>query len=93
MSQTIPIPRYVDAQLQILLWEIDEVFPIVALFSIGILTDLMLYMLVLIFLLMKMFSAFKSSNLDGILMHLAYANGISKLNQRHPLGVVKALVY
>ena len=93
MSQTIPIPRYVDAQMQILLWEIDEVFPIVALFGIGILTDLMMYMLVLIFLLMKLFSTFKSSNLDGILMHLAYAHGIAKLNLRYPLGVVKPLVH
>lgn len=92
MNPTIPIPRYVDAQMQVLLWEIDEVFPIVALFGIGILTDLMLYMLVLIVLLMKLFSTYKNTNLDGILMHLAYAHGISKLNQRFPLGVVTALV-
>ena len=55
MSQTIPIPRYVDAQMQIPLWEIDEVFPIVALFGMGILTDLMMDMLVLIFLLMVIY--------------------------------------
>lgn len=92
MSEAIPIPRYVDAPMQVLLWEIDEVIPIIALFAIGIVTGLMMYMLVLIFLLVQVFSRFKSAHLDGILMHLAYAHGIAKLNHRFPLGVVHALI-
>ncbi len=88
----VQIPRYVDSQMQILFWEIDEVVPVVALMGVGIMTDTMLYMVGVMVVVWKLFGRFKNSNLDGILMHLAYANGISNLNRRFPPGIERFYV-
>lgn len=88
----VRIPRYVDSQMQILFWEIDEVVPVVALMGVGIMTDTMVYMFFVMFIVWKLFGKFKNRNLDGILMHMAYANGISNLNKRFPPGVERFYV-
>lgn len=82
----VPIPRYVDSQMQILFWEIDEVVPVVALMGVGIMTDTMGYMIFVMVIVWKLFGKFKNRNLDGVLMHMAYAGGLSNLNKRFPPG-------
>ncbi|NCA70461.1 MAG: type IV conjugative transfer system protein TraL [Sphingobacteriia bacterium] len=88
----VPIPRYVDSQMQILFWEIDEVVPVVALMGVGIMTDTMGYMIFVMVIVWKLFGKFKNRNLDGVLMHMAYAGGLSNLNKRFPPGVERVYV-
>lgn len=87
----IPIPRYVDSQMQVLFWEVDEVVPVVALMGVGIMTDTLSYMFVIMIVVWHLFGKFKDSNLDGILMHLAYTNGIATLNKRFPSGIERVM--
>lgn len=87
----VKIPRYVDSQMQVLFWEIDEIVPVVALMGVGIVTDTLSYMLVLMIIVWKVFGKFKNNNLDGILMHLAYVNGIAQLNKRFHPGIERTL--
>lgn len=87
----VQIPRYVDSQMQVLFWELDEVVPVIALMGAGILTDTLSYMLVVMIIVWKLFGKFKDSNLDGILMHLAYVNGIANLNKRFHPGIERTL--
>ena len=87
--EAVEIPRYVDSQLQVFLWEIDEIIPVVAAFAIGMMTETLTYVIIPAFLLGKLFSKYKESHLDGILMHLAYWYGIMKLNRWHENGMVR----
>lgn len=88
----VPIPRYVDAQMQVLFWELDEVVPVVALMGVGIMTDTLAYMFIVMVIVWKLFGRFKDNNLDGILMHLAYVNGLASLNKRFPAGIERLYV-
>ena len=43
----VDIPRYIDSQPQFLWWEFDELIVVVLLFSMGIMTDTLTFMLLI----------------------------------------------
>lgn len=87
--KTVAIPRYVDAQYQVLLWEIDEIAPIIAVIALGLVTDTLTVLLIPAFLAAKIFSTYKRNHLPGILLHLAHYYGIVPINRVFGLGSVR----
>ncbi len=85
----IEIPRFVDSQVQVFFWEIDEIVPMVASVGIGIMTGALTYMLIPAFIITKLFSKYKEMHLDGILLHYAYWVGIFPLNKAHDNGQIR----
>ena len=87
-----PIPNYVDAQMQIFFWEVDEFFPALTIFIVMFMWDLLLIGILLALAFVKLFSRFKNSNMDGILFHMAWWSGMMGMNERFPNGAIREAV-
>ena len=88
----IEIPHYIDAQPQIFFWELDEFVPIFALMGVGIATDTLTPLIPLMFVFSNLFQKFKSSQMEGVLMHLVYWYGVLPLNKIFKNGVIREFV-
>jgi conjugal transfer pilus assembly protein TraL len=88
----IPIPRYVDSQMQLFFWELDEVVVISAIAGFGIVMDMVFYSMIAGFFASILFTKYKNNFLDGILMHMAYWAGFMKLNKLFPNGQIRHYV-
>lgn len=87
--EPIAIPRYIDDQIQILYWELDEVAVFFMCMGLGIMFDMLMPLMLGALVFLYMFQRFKMTHMDGILLHIAYWNGIVKLNNAHPNGLMR----
>lgn len=85
----IEIPRYIDAQPQFFWWELDEFSFAVAMMGVGVLTETLTQMLILVLIASIWIKRFKANNLEGALIHIVYAAGIIPLNKAYKDGMVK----
>ena len=72
----VKIPRHADEPPHLLLWQVDEVGPILIGFAIGILLRQMLIFLVLGLLLTKYYKHTRDNNPDGFFLHYLYWLGV-----------------
>lgn len=79
----VHIPRYIDSQPQFFLWELDEFCVAVGLFGIGIISETMWTMILMIILISGWLKKYKNENLEGALLHIAFWAGITALNQEN----------
>ena len=81
----IDIPRYVDSQMQLLFWEIDEAVIFIGCLGAGIAIGGWATIASLVggWYAVKRFKRFKNGALDGILQHLCYWAGVMKLNKHY----------
>ena len=78
----VNIPRYIDSQPQFLWWEFDELIMVVLLFTLGIMTDtLTLMLLVVIPTTTWALKRFKNNSLEGIFYHMMFWVGVLPLNK------------
>lgn len=73
--EEIKVPQYLDDPPQFLIWEIDDLFPVIVMLILGILIEHMFLMSLIGFVLSYFFSKFKNSKPNGFLIHLAYEIG------------------
>lgn len=77
----VAIPRYIDAQQQFFMWEMDEAAVAISLFGMGIIIGSMLSGIVALVVVNHFLRRFKNESLDGALLHIAYWNGLFGLNK------------
>lgn len=82
-----PIPNYVDDQMQIFFWELDEFFPTLVIFILFFIWDRLFWGIILSYAFVRVFSRFKSGNMDGVLFHMVWWTGIMKMNNRFSNGM------
>lgn len=87
--QQIEIPRFIDSLPQIFWWEIDEFLVAAALFGISIILHMVILGVVLGFGSVRVVRKFKSSALQGQLIHLAFWYGLSSLNEQYDDGLTR----
>ena len=82
-----PIPNYVDDQMQVFFWEIDEFFPTLVIFILFFMWDQLLWGILLSMGFVRVFSRFKSANMDGVLFHMVWWAGAMKMNRKFQNGL------
>jgi conjugal transfer pilus assembly protein TraL len=91
--ESVQIPRYIDSQLQILFFELDEFVLALGVFGIGVVIKQELPAMIAIYFIVKAFRYFKDGRLDGILLHLEYWHGFLPLNKIAVDGLHRQRVY
>lgn len=81
-----PIPNYVDDQMQVFFWEIDEFFPALTIFIVMFMWDQLLLGLVLVMFFVKFFGRFKNANMSGVLFHMVWWTGLMRMNKKFDNG-------
>lgn len=84
--ETVVIPDYIDELPQFLLWETDEIAPMMIMFMIGIITQTLTFTIIPAYLVTKLYQRYKAEHLAGHLIHLGYRIGIFPLNRRFENG-------
>ena len=77
---SVEIPRYIDSQMQMFFWEMDEFILAFGFFAVGIVMNSLLLAIVSIYVSGKMFRMYKDGAMPGILVHLVYWMGFIPLN-------------
>lgn len=72
----IEIPQLVDAPLQILIWEIDELAPFFVMMMMGMVLERLFIFLILGYLAIKYYRRFRDGRPDGIMYHALYWSGV-----------------
>lgn len=81
MAMQINMPKYVDAQIQILWWEADEFLIAMTIVGVGLMMHVFLIPLVILFFLVPVITKMKRAALEGTAMHVLYATGVFPLNK------------
>lgn len=84
-----PIPNYVDDQMQVFFWELDEFFPSLTIFVVMFMWDQLMAGIVITIAFVKFFGRFKSANMPGVLFHMAWWTGLMSMNKRFDNGAVR----
>lgn len=84
-----PIPNYVDDQMQIFFWEVDEFFPVLVIFILFFIWDHVFVGMILCWGFSRTFSRMKSSNMDGFLFHVTWWLGLMSMNNRFDSGLMR----
>ena len=71
----VQIPLRADDPLHILMWSADEIVPIIAGLTIGILVKSVFLFLLLGTVISKLYARFREYHSDGYLLHMAYHYG------------------
>ncbi|KLR58983.1 type IV conjugative transfer system protein TraL [Diaphorobacter sp. J5-51] len=87
-----PIPNYVDDQMQIFFWELDEFFPSLTMFIVMFMWDQLLVGIVMTVVFVKFFSRFKNANMSGVLFHMAWWIGLMGMNKKFDSGAMREAV-
>ena len=87
----IDVPRYIDSQPQFFWWELDEFALAIGLMGVGMLTETLTIMFFVIVVVSAWLKRFKSNNLDGAIVHIAYKAGLTPLNTVYKDGLVPEL--
>jgi conjugal transfer pilus assembly protein TraL len=90
--ERINIPRYINSQVQVFWWEIDEIIPLFTVIGLGIMSGALTYMLPVGLYVTWQFGRYKKSHLDGALLHIAFWHGVISLNKKYKNGLVRELV-
>ena len=69
------MPRHLDEPMTVLMWPADEMIPIIACLSVGILIQQKLICLIIGIVAMRFFRKMKEGNPDGYLLHALYWHG------------------
>lgn len=80
--EPVQIPRQIDEPPTVLLWNTDELAPIVLLHVIGIFTGNVLIMTALGFAASSLYKRFRDGHPDGYLQHLLYWIGLMPTSAR-----------
>lgn len=88
----VKIPRYIDDPMQVLLWELDDVLPFLAMFGLGLLLHKLLPMAVIGYFASRYVMKMKAANLRGLLEHTGFWFGLISLNKRDANGLVREFV-
>ena len=78
----VSIPRYVDDQPSLLMWDFDEFAILAAIFAVGIITGHTLPGLIVGWFSAGQFQKTKGNYLNGRLEHLAFHYGFWDLNKK-----------
>lgn len=81
MAMHIEMPKYVDAQIQILWWEADEFLIAMTVIGVGLMLHVFIYPLIFLFFVMPVITKMKREALEGTAMHALYATGLIPLNK------------
>lgn len=81
MSASVDIPREVDSQLQVLWWEIDELFIAMIVFGSGLMTHHIVIPVIVALVVMHYIAKMKSEALPGAGLHFLYWFGFSSINK------------
>lgn len=84
--EQVKIPRYVDDQLSLLIWDFDEFVIVSAVFGIGILIGYTLIGLIAAWYFCGQFRKTKGNYLNGRLEHMAFYAGLWDLNKKFKHG-------
>lgn len=84
-----PIPNYVDDQMQVFFWEVDEFFPVLTIFVLFFMWDQLALGIILSWGFGRYFSRFKSANMDGFLFHVFWWSGLMSMNKRFSNGLMR----
>ncbi|QIL84346.1 type IV conjugative transfer system protein TraL (plasmid) [Diaphorobacter sp. HDW4A] len=87
----MPIPNYVDDQMQVFFWEVDEFFPALIIFVVMFMWDQLLLGLVATLIFVKLFGRFKSNHMAGVLFHMVWWSGVMALNKKFDNGSVREI--
>lgn len=85
------IPRYIDSQQQFLFWELDEFCVCSGLFMIGILSDTLTVMCIVIYFVTNGMARMKNNTLDGLLFHLCFWLGLVSVSNEFDDAVTKEM--
>ena len=87
-----PIPNYVDDQMQVFFWEIDEFFPALTIFIVMFMWGQLLIGILLTYVFVKFFSRFKNANMAGVLFHMVWWVGLMGMNKKFDNGATREAV-
>lgn len=90
--EDIEIPHYIDAQPQVFFWELDEFATVFFFMAIGIATDTLTAWIPIMILFSYFFQRYKAGQMEGILVHLVYWNGVLSLNKKFRNGMSREFV-
>lgn len=76
------IPQGLDAPPQLLLWQLDELSPVLAGMIIGIAIEQLLICLFIGLLLVRFYRKLRDGRPDGYAIHLIYWTGILPANEK-----------
>lgn len=76
------IPRYIDSPKQLFFWEIDELIPLFASISLGIVMNFLTYSIIAGLILTKVVKKLKEGKIDGLMLHYLYWIGIIKFKTK-----------
>ncbi len=88
----VPIPNYVDDQLQFFFWEVDEFFPSLVIFIVLYMWDQLLMGMGMSFAFVKLFGRFKNNHMPGVLFHMVWWVGLMTMNKKFENGAVREAV-
>lgn len=77
--EPIEIPQYVDDPPQFLLWQIDQIGPLMIAAVVGVLADMLFLSLFLGVLASWAYSRLAESNPEGYAYHVLYAWGFTRI--------------
>ena len=72
----IPLPKYIDDPITLLIWSADEFVPFAAVLLIGMLIGQLSIALILSALVIKAYRRFRDNRPDGFPLHAAYWVGL-----------------
>lgn len=81
MAMEIRMPKYVDSQMQVLWWEMDQFLIFMMMLGVGLIIHQFLISSALLFFLMPMITKFKRAALEGMAMHVMHGSGLLPLNK------------
>lgn len=84
-----PIPNYVDDQMQIFFWELDEFLPALVMFIVMFMWDQLMLGIFSTYAFVKIFGRFKNAHMDGVLFHMAWWSGLMMMNKRFDSGAMR----
>jgi conjugal transfer pilus assembly protein TraL len=81
--EAVKIPRHADDPPHLLLWSMDEVVPIVAGITFGILVGKMLICMGIGVIFSQVYKRFRDNHTDGYLVHALYWLGVPVSPSKH----------
>lgn len=76
MEEGVRIPRGLDSPPQLLLWQVDELSPVIAGMIIGIAIEQLIICIFIGFLMVKVYKKLRDGRPDGYPIHFLYWFGV-----------------
>lgn len=88
----VKVPRYIDNPIQVGLWELDEVIPLVAAIGIGIAFKMLFVLAPIGYVMTRLIVKSKSTGLRGVIQHAAFFYGFTALNKVFDNGLKREFI-